>query len=715
MTANTHSSRTGFFSKETWVFLLLTALSLFVLVRFVDLQPHVDQEFFFSSDDPAYQADAEISRLFTRKDSQIIISVKGNIYAKDYKEKIQHLSKLLSNFNAVISVKSITHGPRDIYDALRSPFWRRLLIAENEESTNVIAIVEEAAGPYLIPKIEDLIAAMQTKEFHIEISGFPYVVELIRRYLVRDLHMFSSLAFILFGIVIISIFRSWRILLGMICACLQTCALTFMITQLVHIKIGILTANLATIVFVMTLSHCVFLTFNWKNLRKHEAGTTKYSAVKKAMHITLMPSFWSMATTLLGFFSLLFVPAKPLRELGVSGAIGTLTAFFVAYSVYPPFLCLNDRAHLRSGRSFQHFHQIMFKLVEKRYRLIITLIAAFIIITLPSLRYLNTDPSLISYFAKKSEITAGLEYIDRNGGSSPLILVLRTDSGETLNTNKTYRQLWSLQKELEEHPDVGTIISLPTLMSEGKRLPLSMFLVWDWYLDVLDKPQYDRIARSFITPDRRYGLFLLRMNELDRTKSRLEVLEEIKHIVRRNHFVPYLIGGIYSMQGHLSQLVASSLIYGLSQLILLFVGVAFIVSRSVRISWAMTVSISLIPLCILGGIGLLGIPLDTISAPAANIAISMGIDAMIHITNNFRRLIKGRHKCRNTGKTWVRVRKVMWEPVITSMSIVSIGFAIFFFSSFPPTQRFGGAIVWGTVTAALIALFVFPILAQKET
>lgn len=702
------------FSKETWTFLILAILSVTVLVKFVDLTPHVDQEFFFSSEDAHYQADHEISKLFTRKDSQIIISVKGDIYSKGYEEKIGQLSDLLLTFQAVTSVKSITEGPRNAQDAVRSPFWRRLLIADNKESSNIIVIVDENVSRYLIPKIEDLIAVMQAENFHIEISGFPYVVEMIRRYLMRDLYIFSSLAFVLFGIVIISIFRSWHILMGTVAACLETCAMTFMITHLLRIRIGILTANLATIVFVMTLSHIVFLTFNWKNLRKSELGPSRYSAVKKAMQITLMPSFWSMATTLLGFFSLLFVQAKPLRELGIAGAIGTLVAFFVAYSVYPPFLCLKDRTHLHSRRSVKRYPQLIFNAVEKRYRIIITLIIAFIVITLPSLRYLNTDPSLISYFSKKSEITAGLEYIDRNGGSSPLVLVLKTVSGEALDTNKTYRQLWELQEDLERHPDVGTIISLPTLMAEGKRLPLSMFLVWDWYLDVLEKPQYDHIARSFVTQDHKYGLFLLRMNEMGRANSRMEVIEQIKQIARRHQFVPHMVGGIYSLQGHLSKLVASSLIFGLSQLIFLFVWVALIVSRSMRISWAMTLSISLIPLCILGGIGLLGIPLDTISAPAANIAISMGIDAMIHITNNFRRLVRGRHKCRNTGKTWVRVRKIMWEPVMTSMFIVSSGFAIFFFSSFPPTQRFGGAIVWGTIISAMIALFIFPALAKKE-
>ena len=54
----------------------------------------------------------------------------------------------------------------------------------------------------------------------------------------------------------------------------------------------------------------------------------------------------------------------------------------------------------------------------------------------------------------------------------------------------------------------------------------------------------------------------------------------------------------------------------------------------------------------------------------------------------------------------------MWEPIMTSMLIVGSGFAIFFFSSFPPTQRFGGSIVFGTLISAFSAIFIFPFLAS---
>jgi predicted RND superfamily exporter protein len=53
-------------------------------------------------------------------------------------------------------------------------------------------------------------------------------------------------------------------------------------------------------------------------------------------------SAWSLAANLLGFASLLFVSAKPLRQFGLSGMIAAVLAIACAYLLYPtrsPGLC----------------------------------------------------------------------------------------------------------------------------------------------------------------------------------------------------------------------------------------------------------------------------------------------------------------------------------------------------------------------------------------
>jgi len=212
-------------------------------------------------------------------------------------------------------------------------------------------------------------------------------------------------------------------------------------------------------------------------------------------------------------------------------------------------------------------------------------------------------------------------------------------------------------------------------------------------------PMNDAIGKSFVTKDRKYALFFLRMIESYRVVSRIEVVNEINMLINNEGFHPEIVGGIYNLQGHLAKLVSSSLVWGLFKLFSLFALITWFISRSIRITLAVTGSIFIIPLTVLGCFGVYRIPLDIISAPASNVAIAMGIDSMIHMVKAYRR----------TGD-WQLVRDELWQPILTSMFVVATGFSIFLFSTFPPTQRFGAAILLGTILGAFTALYIMPLL-----
>src|SRR5436190_21267566 len=82
------------------------------------------------------------------------------------------------------------------------------------------------------------------------------------------------------------------------------------------------------------------MTFNWQTLadRMHRLGKESPDLGADARRMTFPPSFWSMICASLGFASLLIVEAKPLRELGFGGVLGSIVAFVCAYLMYPPFL-----------------------------------------------------------------------------------------------------------------------------------------------------------------------------------------------------------------------------------------------------------------------------------------------------------------------------------------------------------------------------------------
>ena len=681
--------------------LALVPVLFAVVATFVDLKPQVDEHFFFSSSDPQFQSSAEIDRMFP-SGSQLILSVSsGDISSPRYLDRIVQLTDQIQSLDTVTSIQSLSNGPKDFSDAEKSPFWRRLLIAENGRSSNVVFFTSTQDDEVLIRRLEAIVRKLDEKEFRIRIAGAPYVAEMIRRNLRHDFLAFSLAALLLFGMAMGVIFRSARLTVGMLATCTASVLLTLLARGVFRQKIGILTANLGTIVFVIALSHLVYMTFNWEALARAEDAPS-HGRGAKAWRMTLPASFWSMICASLGFGSLLFLPAKPLRELGIGGVTGTLVAFACAYLMYPAFL---DWAEPRPSIAPRLGPGVRFW--NRRF----VWISSTIVLAGAALSFgltrLNTDPSLFDYFKKGREPREGLAYVDRNGGSNPLTIVIAAKSGERLDNKDEYERMWELQDAFEDQKDVGTVISLPVLMAEGHRHPFAFLFSWSHLLTIMNEPKHERATSTFVTKDRTLTAFYFRMVEQKRNKRRVEIVNDLRRLTEQHGFKPVLVGGVYELQGKLAQLVASSLTRGVFSLLVLFTAIAWIVGQSVRVAAAMILSLGLVPVYMLGAIGLLHIPVDFVTL-GTNVCIGMAIDSMVHLVFGVRRV---QRDGKQGWSAWVAGREEQWRGIVSSNVIIAAGFAIFAFSNFPPTQRFGLVVVCGTIVDIGANLFLLPLLA----
>ena len=691
-------------SGSHWLMLIITGVLFALVATFVDLKPVVDENFFFSTSDPGVQQTKKIERRFPSQPEVILAVSSRDISSARYLGKIQRLTQRVHTIGGVSAVKSLTEGPKSFEDALKSPFWSRLLIAPDRKSTNVIIFMKGRHTERPIQKLEQIVHELEARDFHIHIAGPPYVVEMIRRSLGHDFRYFTLTAVVLFGLTMAALFRSIRLFVGMLCTCASAVLLTLLIQSMLGHKIGILTVNLGTIVFVIAMSHLVYMTFNWQTLadRAHRLGKESPDLAMDAWRMTFPPSFWSMVCASLGFASLLIVQAKPLRELGFGGVLGTVVAFASAYLMYPAFLrwAVPRKSKIAEAEPTHAFWSRRFALLS----LGVILLGAGLGLGLSKV---NTDPSLLDYFKPNTELRDGLEFVDRTGGSNPLTFVVSASNGSLLNTDEAYQKMWRLHGALENEKDVGTVISLPTLLAEGDRVPFSFLISYEKMMEIMAQPKYARVSKSFVTSDRKEAVFMLRMIEEKRTKYRVDVVNDLRAVCRKYGFKADLVGGIYYLQGRLAKLVAESLVTGLFWLNLLFVLIALVVARSIRGAFAMIASLTLVPLSMLGGIGWFRVPVDIISAPATNVCIGIAIDSMIH-------LIFGVHRAQRDGKkgweAWVFAREEQWRGIVYSDVIIAAGFAIFVLSDFPPTQRFGLVVLAGCVIDILANLLVLPLL-----
>jgi len=188
--------------------------------------------------------------------------------------------------------------------------------------------------------------------------------------------------------------------------------------------------------------------------------------------VTLLPSFLSMLTALLGFLSLLFVPAESLRQLGLSGAMGTVIAFAAAYVIYPFFLRIQTPGAPEEKAGSEPIRGPSF--FKNKHGWIVAAILLATATASTGLLMLDTKPSLFAYFKKGSEIRNSLEYIDQNGGSTPLNIVVANPNKTPLNIRTDYQRLWSLQSALESDPAAGSIMSLLSSWQRPNVSPLPL-------------------------------------------------------------------------------------------------------------------------------------------------------------------------------------------------------------------------------------------------
>ena len=677
-----------------WLSMAVAAVGLGAAGVWVDLSPRVESDFFFSRDDPQIQASLELDQRYPGR-AQVVVRAEdraGDPVA--YRERIGELTEAFLEVEGVTGVRSLATD-----DPARSPLFSRILLTPDDAATNLVLSVDATDPALLLPRLEDVVERLRAPSLDVVLSGVPVIVEQIRRNLFRDLVVFSAVSFLLYGLLAALIYRNAGIVAGALTTCVTACAVTLLLTRAMGVEIGLLTANLITIVFVLTLSHIVFLTANWRR-----AGTLAVAPdqrVARAVSLTLEASFWSMATTLMGFLSLLVATARPLRELGIAGAIGAATALTVAYTIYPTFLGRGaERTVAVEGPSTAASP------ISVRPSRVLAAIALVVLLLGGGLPKLDTDPGLLTYFAGGSELRGGLERIDQDGGSSTLNIAIRDAAGASLDEDEVYERMWSFQEALEADSAVGTVLSPAVLLGHARTLPLANFLSLGALLSIAESPRLDRIALSFVTLERDEGLYFLRMKESVQERSRYEVMGRLEGYANDSGLEPVQMGGLYNLQAQLGRLIASSLKIGLGGLLLLFVGVSLVVSRSARVAVIMVMCLGGVPLVVLGTFGHVGVAVDIITSPAANVALAMGVDSMIHLVVRVRHL-------RDDGlaalESWSRAQAQVKGPVLAATLLICVGFGIFGLSTFPPTRRFGFAVILGTITAATMALVTLPL------
>ena len=277
-----------------------------------------------------------------------------------------------------------------------------------------------------------------------------------------------------------------------------------------------------------------------------------------------------------------------------------------------------------------------------------------------------------------------------------------TQAGLT-RVNEVHRYLESLS-------EVGKVQSLAMVYQVAADLngkPLN-----DFELALVAKALPDEVNDFLISPyladDREQTRITLRVKETDPQLRRADLLAKIqRHLTEEMGFAPENVHltGVLVLYNNMLQSLFTSQILTLGAV---FLGIMLMFLLLFR-SWGLAL-IALTPnmlaaLAVLGGMGLMGIPLDMMTITIAAIAVGIGVDDAIHYIYRYRReFAREKNYIKAMHNAHASIGRAMYYTSIT----IIVGFSILSLSKFIPSIYFGLLTGLAMLAAIIASLTLLP-------
>ncbi len=493
--------------------------------------------------------------------------------------------------------------------------------------------------------------------------------------------------------------------------------------------------SMPSLVYVLAISGSIHI-INYYHDAIREKGLD--GAPSRALEHGFWPCTIAAVTTALGLGSLCVSHVIPISKFGIYSAAGVLATLVLIFLLLPA--CL----HYLPSRQYAAEHgnkgdagapdtlilrcwRWIGGAVVRHNVLVSGVCLAVMVFFAFGVFQINTSIKLMKLFSPDAEIIADYGWLEEHiGPLVPMEVVICVDNQKCdLNMVERMRLAHHVERAVESLDDVGGALSAATFAPDirpDKRKPS----IAERIAGIDRRRTRDRILsdkleehrpefREYLTVDEDQG------KELWRVSARVEALGDLDYGLfvddLREKVEPVLaayreagVDGIEAIYTGLVPLVYKTqheLMRGLFEsLALAFVLIALVMMIVLKSPSAGLVSMipNLFPVVIIFGImGWAGIMVDIGTMMTASVALGVAVDDTVHYLTWFRKGL-------DEGRDRKGAAMLAYERCATAMSqttlIGGLGLAVFAFSTFTPTQRFG-VMMLTLLSAALIGDLIF--------
>ena len=745
----------GEFILKYRIFLIsgIAALSILSILFMPELKMQVDEDTWFTQDDPTLVTWDRYLETFREAEYALVAYDSENPFARSELEYLSHLTKELETVPYVSKVNSLTSVDdivgtekgmeikaliekfalseaeiKNIKERIENnPFIKGNLISKDYKTVEIILnlIPGNAKDRETVETIRKIIGPLKIilkreseesgRVFHL--GGMAVTTFDLTRIIEKDMNRLFFLALFLILIILYLIFRNISAVIFPALSVFLALLWTLGLKGMLHSKISPLSISLYVLILIIGIANSVHLISHFRI--EVPRFKNRKDALLETYHRAGLPCFFTSFTTAIGFGSLSISPIPAVKNLGIFASFGIMTAFLLAMIIVPlSLLLIKDPYKLREPKTALKVFEWIGNFNLKYSFCIIILSVLVILAMLTGIPKINVEGSMLKYFKEGTPLRKDVEFFSKKlGGVSDIEIILRGNF-DSFKNPQTLEKIDRFQKAFKAHPKISAIYSMIDYLKIINRALHE------------DKPEYfeipktrEEVAQSLLlyelsggTQIREYATLnydttriSLRARQMAE-KEREAIIKEIKELASLM-FKEFKVDitGSEEMFRKATRNIVLTQFESLGLTLILIFGLMTLIF-GVRGGLASIVP-NIFPLAfVFGTMGYVPFPLNIATVITAAITIGLFVDDTIHYFSHFR------HEFGATGRKDLAMKEALKRvggALFYTSLILTFGFLIFLYSDLAIFNDLGILASIAIVTALIGDIFIAPALLSK--
>lgn len=613
------------------------------------------------------------------------------------------------------------------------PFYEGLLFNKSSGSIRSAIYLDKKIvntplrKDFVLEKLIPQIAVFEKESgIDLHVSGMPYIRTMNTETIKGEIGIFIGASLLVTSLLFFFFFRSFRATLISIVIVIIGVMWSFGVLGLMGYEITVLTALVPSLIIVIGIPNCIFLTNKYH--QEYKVHRNKVKALQRVTTKVGMATLMTNLTTAIGFATFVASNNQLLLEFGVVTSINIMGLFFLCLIVIPVWHSYipppKDRhiKHLDRGSVKNFMDWILRTIKNDRFSIYVAAVV-LLVISIIGIYKMRISGSIIEDMPKKAAFFQDITFFEKEfDGVMPLEIVIDTKRKKGVMKLSTLRKMEEFETAISELPQLSKPISVVNLVKYSKQayyngnpeyyeLPTAQeqgFILT--YAKNATKGSKDNLMKSYVDPTGQFAritTFMKDENGGEMEKIESELREEAAKIFPPDRYTVTITGKALVFQkgtGYLLDNLLSSLVFAFFLTSLL---VAFMF-RSVKMVLVSLIP-NLLPLLLTAGImGFLDIPLKPSTILVFGIAFGLSVDDTIRFLAQYREELK-KHNWKISKSVYATFNDAGLSMFYTSI-VLFFGFSVFMLSDFGGTIALGGLVSVTLFFGMLSNLMLLPAL-----